>query len=119
MKALACGILLAICGAAHADNWKQGDTYREVAYQIVAAIDWGQTLNTAKNPDTLEEHNAILGKHPSVSKVNTYFVLTGLVHWGVAYALPREYREAFQYVTIGVEANQIQSNFSINIGVKF
>lgn len=44
------------------------------ALAVAATIaDWLQTLTIAKHPDLFTEFNPILGKHPSVARVNIYF----------------------------------------------
>ena len=111
-------LLLLFISPAYADEWTTNDTYREITYQGLAAIDWLQTRNIAKNPNYYEQ-NPILGEHPSVGKVNAYFAITGLVHYGISKILPKEYRAPFQYVTIVVEGGAVAHNFSIGINAEF
>lgn len=103
----------------HADEWRESDTYREAAYLTVHSLDWMQTRTIAKNPQKFGEENPILGNHPSLSKVNTYFAITAIAHAGVAYMLPSDWCEAFQYVTIAVETRTVLRNFSLGIKVSF
>ena len=103
---------------AHADEWTSADTYREVAYQSLAAVDWLQTRSIAKDPAQWCEQNTYLGKHPSVQSVNRYFALTGLAHVAISKMLPEKYRAPFQYVSIGVEVGAVAHNFSIGIECK-
>ncbi|MFZ2541846.1 MAG: hypothetical protein WAW75_08745 [Gallionella sp.] len=110
--------LLLVSSSAWADEWSREDTYREATYLTLHTMDWAQTRNIARNPN-YHEQNAILGKHPSVGRVDGYFALTGLAHFAVAYYLPTEYRKAFQYVTIGIEGGAVVHNFSLGIGVRF
>ena len=77
-------LLLLFISPAYADEWTTNDTYREITYQGLAAIDWLQTRNIAKNPNYYEQ-NPILGEYPSVGKVNAYFAITGIVHYGVKF----------------------------------
>ena len=48
------------------------------AYLALHLVDWGQTLDIAKHPEAHYEYNPILGKHPSVRKVNTYMTLSAV-----------------------------------------
>jgi hypothetical protein len=72
-----------------------------------------------KNPDRFIETNNYLGEHPSMGKVNTYFVTTALIHTGIAYVLPADWRKAFQYITIGVEAGVTANNARIGVKMHF
>lgn len=124
-----------------ADDWSNDDTAREVVYQVVAAVDWGQTRYIAKSyrarcipnpgyapgqpvPQNIcreswgqREVNPVLGIHPSIHKVNAYFVVTGLAHVAISHLLSGSYRKWFQYVTIGVEAGVVRRNVSLGIKV--
>lgn len=110
---------LLISTTAFADEWTSADTYREGAYQTLAAVDWLQTRNIARAPTKYYEQNAILDSHPSVGRVNGYFALTGLAHYFIADALPEKYRAPFQYVSIGIEVGAVAHNFSIGVSAKF
>lgn len=111
--------LLLVSSSAFADEWTRTDTYREATYLMLHTMDWAQTRNIARNPDRWREQNYFLGKHPSVSQVDQYFIATGTLQFAVAYYLPAEYRKAFQYVTIGIEGGAVAHNFSIGVGIKF
>jgi hypothetical protein len=102
-----------------ADPWSDSDVNQEVAYMVVHTIDWGQTRYIANNPDKFYEKNSILGSHPSTQRVDGYFLAMALVHIGVAHILPSDWRSAFQYVTIGMETEQVRQNFNIGIKVDF
>lgn len=112
-------LFLLLISSAQADEWTREDSYREATYLTLHTMDWAQTRNIARNPDKWHEQNSILGKHPSVGKVDGYFALTGLAHVAFSYCLPSEYRKAFQYVTIGIEGGAVAHNFSIGVGTKF
>lgn len=71
---------------AKADPWDKVDTALGITTAALIITDWGQTRYMAKHPDQFMENNRILGDHPTVSKVNTYFAcyLVGgyfLVDW--------------------------------------
>jgi hypothetical protein len=102
-----------------AGDWSKEDTYREVTWQVLHAIDIGQTRDIAKNPDRFYEINPILGKHPSVEEVNRYAVASSLVHFGISYFLPKEYRKWWQYVSIGISTGIVSHNYDIGLKVDF
>lgn len=54
---------------------------------ILLGVDWLQTLQIARNPYRWGEMNALLGEHPSVSRVNVYFALCFAASIGVAWLL--------------------------------
>jgi hypothetical protein len=118
MKILLISLLL-LSSSAFADKWRTSDTYREVGYMTLHALDFKQTHDIAANPDKYFERNHILGEHPDSAQVNTYFAATALAHYGIARILPHEWREIFQYVTIGVESQSVFRNFSLGIGGSF
>lgn len=111
--------LLFISSSAFADDWSKADVARETVLLVIHAVDWGQTRNIAKNPSQYAELNPFLGVHPSVSRVDNYFVLTGLAHVGISHVLPSEWRKGWQYVTIGIGGANIARNHSIGLRVSF
>lgn len=119
MKKLLFIILILLNSSTHAEEWMYTDTKREAVYLTFHTIDWLQTRTIAHNPDKWHEQNAILGKHPSIDRVDRYFALTGLAHIAVAYYLPSEYRKAFQYITIGIEMGIVAHNLSVGVEVRF
>jgi hypothetical protein len=118
---LGIGIALVLTGigAAHANEWTTADTYREVAYQSVAAVDWLQTRQIAKTPTKWQEQNNLLGRHPSVSAVNHYFLVTGIGHALLSNHLDTPYRAVFQDVTIGLEILVVNRNIGLGINARF
>ena len=99
--------------------WNKNDTYREVAWQTIHIIDWGQTLDIARNPDSYHEFNLILGRHPSVGRVNTYMVLSSVGHVTISVLLPDKVRKYWQWITIGTLGACVVNNFSIGLKVRF
>ncbi len=64
----------------------------------VLLLDWGETLNIARNPERLSEINPILGKHPSLAKVNWYFGTSVVVHGVASYLLTRKKRRKLEII---------------------
>ena len=110
--------MLLISAPCFADDWTSADTKREAVYLTLHSMDWMQTRYIAKNP-SFHEQNDLVGRNPSIGKVNNYFVATALLHVGVAYLLPTEYRKAFQYITIGMEIGAVAHNYQIGIKLDF
>lgn len=77
------------------------DIQRELVYGSTLIVDWAQTRTIAKDPE-FEELNPILGKKPSLGRVNSYFALLGLAHFGVTMFLEPENRKIWQNATIAV-----------------
>jgi hypothetical protein len=101
------------------DEWTSADKEHEAAYLTIDAIDWLQTRNIASNPNALYETNPILGKHPSIGSVNSYFISMMLIHVGIVSALPSKYRSTFQFTSIAYEASYVYGNFRVGINAKF
>lgn len=113
-------ILLMISSSAYAaDPWTKEDTYRELAALTLRFIDYKTTLDIARSPDELSEVNPLLGEHPSVGRVNTYFAVMTVVHPVISYSLPKEYRKAFQYISIGVSGTASTINLWSGLRVRF
>ena len=102
-----------------AEDWSKQDTYREVTWQVLHVVDIGQTRDIAKNPNRFHEINPILGKHPSVEKVDRYAIVSSLVHFGISYLLPKKQREWWQYVSIGISTRLVSHNYNIGLKVDF
>ena len=122
MKTIILAVLLLSSSAAFArDEWRPSDTYREVAFQTLNVVDWGQTRYIAEHPDQFHERESqqFIGLHPTTGKVDAYMAETAVLHFVVAYFLPSEWRSVFQYITIGGKLNSTISNASIGIKVSF
>ncbi|HUG79505.1 MAG TPA: hypothetical protein VML57_18645 [Burkholderiales bacterium] len=81
--------------------------------------DWRQTRQIARAPDRYFERNPILGKHPSVGRVDTYMLTAGVLHWVIAANLSPKWRERFQLISFSIQANVVQQNYAIGLAVDF
>lgn len=95
------------------------DLYRELAFQALLIADWKQTRQIAREPDRYFERNPILGKHPSVGRVNTYMVAAGVLHWVIAANLSPKWRQQFQLVSVAVQANVVKQNYEVGLSLRF
>lgn len=114
-------VLFLISFPALADEWTSADTYREVAFDSILIVDYMQTRWFLKHSEFgYYEVNPLLGnKHPSADRVAIACVATGLLHYGIAKALPQDWRAGFQYVSIGFEGAVVAHNFQIGIKMDF
>lgn len=103
----------------YAGSWDKTDTILEVTWQGLHQIDWAQTRYIAKNPDKLYERNPIMGRHPSIGKVNTYMGISAIVHPIVSYILPKPYKRYWQYISIGVSGGCVLHNTNVGIRMSF
>jgi hypothetical protein len=100
-------------------DWDKTDyTLLGIATATLIA-DWGQTRSIAKNEDKWKELNLILGEHPSVGRVNTYFATSILATAGVAYLLKDNYRKGFLLGIIILETVVVIRNQSLGIHFSF
>jgi hypothetical protein len=104
-----------ICDA----EWKAQDTALEVTWLSLHVIDWGQTLDIARQPDKYEETNIILGRHPSVGNVNLYMGGWVILHPIISYILPDKARPYWQMISIGVTGSCVIQNFRAGLEVRF
>lgn len=98
---------------AEASEWTQENKKWETAYMATHLIDWGQTLEIARNPKYYET-NPILGKTPTRGEVNRYFLITGIGHYLISRYLD-DYRLAWQKTTFFIELGVVTRNASIGI----
>jgi hypothetical protein len=104
--------------------------------------DWGQTRNIATDTRTYRPYTdactvcgaadrqeyrfketgparLFIGEHPSVGKVNAYFIGSLLVHNGIMLALPEKYRPYYAGVVSAYEVSAVIRNNSIGIKIDF
>ena len=121
MKKLALALLLFVksCGQSYADDWTESDYSLQVAATAMLVADWAQTRYIAKHPDSYFEYNPILGLHPSVDRVDLYFISSIIGTTILADYMPSKVRKAFLAGETFIEFGFVQHNLSIGIGVGF
>ncbi|MDB5813502.1 MAG: hypothetical protein JWN23_619 [Rhodocyclales bacterium] len=88
-----------------------------IAAAMLHTADWLQTRQIARDPDHWYETNALLGRHPSIGKVNNYFALTGALLYT---ACESGYGGKWvKYIWIATEAGTVAHNLSAGIQVKW
>jgi hypothetical protein len=113
--------------AAHADPWRQEDTWRELSFQALYVYDLQQNLTALRNwqhrkKTTLSPsvaHNVFLGSDADEEAINGYFIVTGLLHWSVSAMLPAEAREHWQWLSMGYIVSDVVDNFRLGIRLTF
>ena len=88
---------------------------------LATGIDYLQTKQIAKHPDKFYEAlNPYLGEHPSVSKVNGYFLGAVIVKIAVSHLISdAKWRERWQRVNIGWNVNNIAQNLNVGITIRY
>jgi hypothetical protein len=107
------------------DEWSRADRQREAVFVAVAALDWLTTRNMARNcSETYKagayyENNSILGRCPSLGRVNGYFASMVVLHAGIVTALPSNYRAGFQWTSLAYEFSFGYGNIQAGLSAKF
>jgi hypothetical protein len=110
--------ILLFSASAHAD-WERRDTELLAATAALTVMDWGQTRNTARNPDRFYERNPFLGRHPSVGDVDKYFTAYLLYIGGVSYLLPPRERRWFLTAYLVYEGGVVGANHYVGVRMDF
>lgn len=113
-KKLIAGVLAACAFSVQA---AEPSKEQVIAASALLAADWLQTRYIARHPDQFFEHNPLLGRHPSIGRVNTHFLgafLLGytLTQWGYC-------NRSCYSVFIALEGANVARNFSIGIKFEF
>ena len=101
------------------EPWSTQDKVLFGVSTTLLVADWAQTRTIAKNPDRWYETNPLLGKHPSVSRVNNYFATTLVANYFITDYLSPKWRTRFQGGLIAVELVVVGNNKRIGIGMSF
>lgn len=109
-------------------SWSSADVALQAAFVVAMAADWNQTRNTIAAQREIPgrpgwhyyERNPILGRAPSRTKVDAYFLCTTAAHLSIAHLIPHgRWRTAWQLVGIGVEVGTVGRNLKMGIGFRF
>ena len=99
-----------------ADEWTERQAIQQAGFTLLLAVDWAQTRDIQNHPG-FQESNPILGEHPTDKEIDQYFVAAAVGHAVITHFLPTEWRDAWQYTWIGIEANTTVENY--RLGVRF
>lgn len=87
-------------------NWREKSL--EAAYLATSWIDYTQTR---KVTDEGRELNPHLGEHPTKEEIARYFVITRILHFGVACYLEHDDRETWLSFWLGASSSTIYFNW--------
>jgi hypothetical protein len=116
LATIAALILISISRRAAADAWTPADSALEATYVTLAAADYLQTRQIARDG---RESNPIMGSHGQRVDVNLYFAATTAAHVVAAALLPQPYRAIVQMVGISVQATTVGRNYAAGYVVRF
>ena len=112
-------LLFAGCAHYKPDPWTKNQVILQGVATGLKIIDFGQTLDIAKNPDEYYEINPIIGKHPSTSRVKKYFYASLITQPIITYLLPTDYREAWLGANIVISFYLVERNYGVGLRVNF
>jgi len=119
-RAAAALALLAPLGAAQAaDDWTVEERMTFTASSVLLVADWAQTRQIARNAQMYRETNPIIGAHPSMGRVNAYFLSALLLNYAIGSSLDRGWRTAWFIGVQSVEASVVQRNLNIGLTLSF
>lgn len=99
------------------DKWDKEDITLQTIFTIETLIDWKQTKTFVKKGGI--ESNPFLGERPSQGKIDLYIGSSILLHAGVSHILPKKYRNYWQLIFIGIEAQAIHHNYQAGVRINF
>ena len=113
-------ILLFLPAIALADPWTTGEKVAEGTYLTLHVVDLMQIRYIAKHPSRYyESFNSILGPHPSIGRVNMWFLGTAIAQPIIASLLPSEWRRAWLAAGIGMEFALTTHNAAVGIKMNY
>jgi hypothetical protein len=110
-------LFLFLIAASTQINAKEINWYR-VASNATITADWLQTRYIAKY-DSHSEMNPILGRNPSVAKVDLYFISSLLFMNALGEWLPSSWSDRFYFGLFVSETAVVTRNKQIGVGVYF
>ena len=89
------------------------------ATNALTIVDWAQTRYIAKHPGRYYETNPLLGRHPSVSRVDNYFAACWVADQIIVWVLPLIWSRLYLTSRFMVGYNAVTNNAEIGIKVDF
>ena len=117
------GTFLLFCcliSSAQAESLTPSQRNKELGWQVLNLIDYGQTLDIADQCSAgyYYETNPILGRCPSKEKVTKYFIAAAVLHYAFTMNMGK-YRDSWQNVTLVITAGYVAHNHSIGLHINF
>ena len=111
-------VLLLLPLVAHADDWTTGEKVAEGSFLALQLVDYGQTRYIAHHKNYHESCNQlILGRHPSIGRVNNWFLANTVFQITVANLLPHKWRHLWIGLGIGQELYVTRRNLTYGIKI--
>jgi hypothetical protein len=101
------------------DKWSKRDYALQATWTVLHVVDWGQTLDIAKNSDRFHELNLFIGRHPSVGRVNLLMGLGAVINPTIVHVLPSKWRPYFQGLYLGMTTGCVVNNYNVGLRVNF
>ena len=117
LNRLVSTLLLVFIFSAQAEPWTTEQKVLSATYLTAHVIDWGQTRSMVINGG-YGDNNPILGKHPSMAKVNTYFLVVPIIGYYALDAFPKNRTGILGFLN-AVEILQVAHNYRIGVRVSF
>ena len=117
-KWMITGLLFCV-SVATAEPMSRTDNAWEIAYQVMQVVDWSQTRTIAQHPDRFMEYNPLIGRHPSIGRVDTWMAVGMVSHYVVSRSLNRRWRRTFQVYTTVAEIAVAGNNRRVGIWLSF
>ncbi len=101
-------------------SWTRTDIALASGFAAALLMDAGQTRGLARGGwDGFHETNPLLGRTPSVGRINVYTAVAGLTVLGAAAALPARLRPWFLGAAFVLEAFTVGRNAQSGIPIRF
>ena len=98
--------------------WTRTDTYWELGYLAVVAMDCGQSCQI--NELGRYERNPFLPRQPNPRTVRMIYLGSVVGQAAIAYVLPVKWRRAWQVTTVTLEVAAVSDNyFRAGLSIKF
>jgi hypothetical protein len=101
-------------------SWSRSSIALAGAFTATLLMDASQTRGLARGGwNGFHEANPLLGRSPSVARVNVYTAVAGMTVLGAAAAMPRRARPWFLGAAFVIEAVAVGRNASAGISIGF
>ena len=121
MNKLLAPVLMLISTLTWADNrsWSESEKTWGVVTANLLLLDYATTRDmTHRYNEGYYEHNPLLGRQPSASRVDLHFAVSGLAIWLIADNLD-EYRKPFLQAVSALELVCVGNNLRLGLKVRF
>ena len=116
--------ILLLCTLVHisafAAEWTVEEKKWFVASSVFIITDWGTTRNLSKRYDEgYHEKNKVLGRYPSINRINNHFISVLVLNYVVADALFPSHRLNYLKTVTFFQAGVTAHNLSIGLKIDF